>query len=329
MQGEDLALTGELTAQNVGARSVISLRAVVLLNVTVDPTILPGIAAPIGSLALLSGSGVWQKTGAGATAWTLLGGGSGTVGPGTVNHLSKFTAANAVGDSQITDNGSDIDVHAAGALSLTAATGAELIGAAGLNLQGGNNTVLGAANALVANAGTTIDVNAGSDLQLAAGGDLIQGAAGILNASAFGMSFVSTGVGSNIGMSTTDGNIELHSAVTGGPGNLVLQADNGAASLLANTTITVAGGGLIGVSTPGDVAVSGTSSVTISAGGGPVDINGAGPIVIDSVAPIIVSNAAGHPVGFYGSAGVAQQAGVPVTAAGIHAALVALGLITP
>lgn len=35
-----------------------------------------------------------------------------------------------------------------------------------------------------------------------------------------------------------------------------------------------------------------------------------------------------HPIGFYGATPVAQQTGVAVTAAGVHAALVALGLIT-
>ena len=37
---------------------------------------------------------------------------------------------------------------------------------------------------------------------------------------------------------------------------------------------------------------------------------------------------ASETVGFYGSTGVALQTGVAVSAAGIHAALVALGLIT-
>lgn len=41
-----------------------------------------------------------------------------------------------------------------------------------------------------------------------------------------------------------------------------------------------------------------------------------------------VANAATETVGFYGSVGVALQTGVAVDAAGIHAALVALGLIT-
>lgn len=383
MQGEDLSLTGDVTAENIAARSIISLRNVVLLNVTVDPSIAPGIAAPLGSLALLSGTGAWQKTGAPNTAWTPIGGGGGVVGPGTVDHVSKFTAANAVGDSQITDDGANIDVHAAGALSLTAATGAELIGAAGLNLQGGNNSVLGAANAVLvqagttgtmqsggaltlqstgatvnvdalgsamaltaassflASAGTTADVNAaakvtvtaGADLELAATGSLILGTAADVNASSLdGMSFVTVNPGANIGLSTAEGNIELHSAVTGAAGDLILSADHGNAQLLANGVsgnITVSGPGNINITTPQNVGINGSASVTVTAAGGTIDINGAGPIVIDAVAPTIISNDPAHPVGFYGTAGVAQQAGVPVTAAGIHAALVALGLITP
>lgn len=48
--------------------------------------------------------------------------------------------------------------------------------------------------------------------------------------------------------------------------------------------------------------------------------------------PFLVANEdlqhTGDSVGFYGTLAVAQQTGVPVTAAGIHAALVALGLFT-
>jgi hypothetical protein len=41
-----------------------------------------------------------------------------------------------------------------------------------------------------------------------------------------------------------------------------------------------------------------------------------------------IGNAGADTVGFYGHAGIAQQTGVAVSTAGIHAALVALGLIT-
>lgn len=40
--------------------------------------------------------------------------GSGTVGPSTANTIAKFTAANTVGDSQITDDGTDITIAGSG-----------------------------------------------------------------------------------------------------------------------------------------------------------------------------------------------------------------------
>ena len=43
---------------------------------------------------------------------------------------------------------------------------------------------------------------------------------------------------------------------------------------------------------------------------------------------VVVGNKTTEPLGFYGVPGVALQTGVAVSAAGIHAALVALGLIT-
>ena len=51
-------------------------------------------------------------------------------------------------------------------------------------------------------------------------------------------------------------------------------------------------------------------------------------VVTGGTAGAIVGKSATEVVGFYGSTGVAQQTGVAVSAAGIHAALVALGLIT-
>ncbi len=42
----------------------------------------------------------------------------------------------------------------------------------------------------------------------------------------------------------------------------------------------------------------------------------------------IVAGSASETLGFYGITGVALQTGVAVSAAGVHAALVALGLIT-
>ena len=43
---------------------------------------------------------------------------------------------------------------------------------------------------------------------------------------------------------------------------------------------------------------------------------------------VVVGSKSTETLGFYGSTGVALQTGVAVSAAGVHAALVALGLIT-
>lgn len=179
---------------------------------------------------------------------------------------------------------------------------------------------------------TGMTLTGGGDLELAATGSLILGTAADINASSLdGMSFVTVNPGANIALSTAEGNIELHSGVTGAAGDLVLSADHGNASLLANGAsgnITVAGPGLISISTPSNISVTGALSVTVSAGAGPVDVNGLGPVTIDGTNGTVLGGA-GHSVGFYGSVGVVKQVGVPVTAAGIHAALVALNLIAP
>lgn len=51
-------------------------------------------------------------------------------------------------------------------------------------------------------------------------------------------------------------------------------------------------------------------------------------VMTGGTAGSIVGKSATETVGFYGSTGVVLQTGVAVSAAGIHAALVALGLIT-
>lgn len=45
------------------------------ITVDADPSAGAGTVAPIGTTALLEGGGVFNKTGAGNTAWTSLGGG--------------------------------------------------------------------------------------------------------------------------------------------------------------------------------------------------------------------------------------------------------------
>jgi hypothetical protein len=77
-----------------------------------------------------------------------------------------------------------------------------------------------------------------------------------------------------------------------------------------------AGTGLVVVNSDGTVSVTGNSDVT-------------GTLTVSSHIEIDGNlNHDGSNVGFYGTAPVAQQTGVAVSAAGIHAALVNLGLIT-
>jgi hypothetical protein len=71
-----------------------------------------------------------------------------------------------------------------------------------------------------------------------------------------------------------------------------------------------------------------------AAPGGPLPVsygNGSGATVTLTTAArnALSVNPSGGPLGFYGATPVAKQIGVPITAAGIHAALTALGLIAP
>lgn len=116
-------------------------------------------------------------------------------------------------------------------------------------------------------------------------------------------------------------------AVTAGT-TLTLTGGTGASLLTNAGNIVIAGPALVSMSTPADVSISGASSVTIAAGAGPVDVNGLGPVTIDGTNGTVLGGV-GHSVGFYGSVGVVRQVGVPVTAPGIYAALVALNLIAP
>ena len=91
-----------------------------------------------------------------------------------------------------------------------------------------------------------------------------------------------------------------------------LQVDASAATSITGVKITAgaAGGGVA-------IAAIGETNVILS-------LNGAGT----GAASGVRLGAAGGRVGFYGTTPIALQTGVAVTAAGIHAALVALGLIT-
>lgn len=85
---------------------------------------------------------------------------------------------------------------------------------------------------------------------------------------------------------------------------------------------TVAEGNWSGAATPAQIrfAITRLGSTT------PVEavVLGSAGLILDANTPLY---AQGN-VGFYGTAPIAKQTGVPVTAAGVHAALVALGLIS-
>ncbi len=112
-QGDDGTFSGDVTAANLASRGVVDIGRVRLLSVPSDPSVPPGVPAPLGSLALLAGGvGLWQKTAAPPTSWSLITGGGGFVGPGTPDQLAKFTGVNAIGDSQIVDDGTDVGILA-------------------------------------------------------------------------------------------------------------------------------------------------------------------------------------------------------------------------
>lgn len=94
---------------------------------------------------------------------------------------------------------------------------------------------------------------------------------------------------------------------------------DGASSFAAVTATTISGTALTvtSVVATGNVALTGNLTITDTKN-----------IVLSAVTGTQFGTAAGQKLAFYGAAPLAQQTGVAVTAGGIHAALVALGLIT-
>jgi hypothetical protein len=80
MLKDDAQFSGDCTAETFLARLLLGLGNVELRWFTADPTV-TGVDAPIGSLGLrVAGAlGVYQKTGAATTAWTLLASAAGVV----------------------------------------------------------------------------------------------------------------------------------------------------------------------------------------------------------------------------------------------------------
>jgi len=167
-------------------------------------------------------------------------GGSGTVGPGTVNRVAKFTAATVVGDSGISDNGTTVSIAATEFISSPrAGTNCEIFGGgagAALAAGGERNSALGR-NALASNvtgdditavgyqalqlatagpntaigsgalgavtsgtANTALGLNAGGSQSTQIGGTFLGSNAGAANATAF-----STFIGADAGAANTSG----------------------------------------------------------------------------------------------------------------------------
>lgn len=81
--------------------------------------------------------------------------------------------------------------------------------------------------------------------------------------------------------------------------------------------------GLLAFDTSGNVSTAGNALATK---GGDIHTRG-GPITVQTALGASVHSLDASGLGFFGAAAGAKQTGVPVTAAGIHAALVTLGLI--
>lgn len=126
---------------------------------------------------------------------------------------------------------------------------------------------------------------------------------------------------------TGDGGITIRTAGGGsggisiidhGDGGLTLQSSSGFVSVSAGTALGMAG------ATASLIATTGNASVVATHAGAKVILSDLG----GTSDGIQVGNSAASKVGLYGTAPIAKQTGVAVTAAAIHAALVALGVFS-
>lgn len=102
-------------------------------------------------------------------------------------------------------------------------------------------------------------------------------------------------------------------------------ADLDAVDDMAGMTYLASAGDGLQLATAGEMDLSGQDGVILTGGGTEFRVQSTG---VSFVGAAQIGGNPLSPIGFYGHTKVAQQTGVPVTAAGIHAALVALGLIT-
>jgi hypothetical protein len=315
-----------------------------------------------GRFQVTSGNGTAATNGAGGAVNLTAGNGVGTGVGGALN----LTAGNAVNGAAgaMTFNAGSSSSASGGALTLNAGTGATTGGAisftAGPGFTGGNMTFnAGTANGTGSgNTGGSITFSGGGSTSSANAGDLIfsGGACGSGSGSGFrggnvvitsgssdfgpaGSFTCQTALGSTGSGSVTfetgqafggkSGDINLITGVSGfllseDAGNLIYTG--GATGSDDDDFSGTAGGGIFtGGYGSGSAGVGG--SFTFTAGGGNAT-NGSINLATVSGTSIQLADNGARQLGFFGATPVAKPTGVAVTAAGIHAALVSLGLIS-
>lgn len=190
------------------------------------------------------------------------------------------------------------------------------------------------------NAGSSVDLSnySGAQVHLTAT-DITEGAGIKLKADGLGQFVMDNDVGgllevSELGQPLTlvsdNGNVEIVSNIDSGRvrirsdhsgGQVVIEAEGDSGTI----TVEAAGtGGTVNIQAGSSDADGGNLKINVTALGQASLFAGQLVTLASDTAVLLDAPAAG----FFGHTPVAQPSGVPVTAAGIHAALVALGLIT-
>lgn len=222
-------------------------------------------------------------------------------------------------------------------LSLEATQGGDLIlnsasGEVKLTSPNGTLSLNGTVSSIIKTEGVFIPLHLNPTGQLLAnpalGIDLVANGNFVASGNS-GLQLIGPGAG---GFFVTGGGLSF---VGGGGGGVLIDAGDGLATTLDNS-----GGGQTKIDSSGPVGgtlidSSGGGGVVVdsSNGGGGTFINssgGAGTIVgcSGSAAGTLIGATSGENVGFFGTPPVVRPNGVAITAAGLHAALVSLGLIT-
>jgi hypothetical protein len=278
--------------------------AVIFVDTNPDTVVI----GPFGQVAIALDTGTAYQNTDGDKAWSLWSpGGGGGVGPGTLNTLAKFTPDGThVGDSQITDDGTDVLANVSGGVTLASFDNMILASNATLAAAATKATVTGNGNTFVDDAklyapnGCALVESLFSNVK-ASGDVLVESTAANLRLQA---------LAAIAHLQATTTNVDAIGTVTIEGATATVNATN----VEGTTTVS---GELVSIHAR-------TLGVEISATAGGVDIEADAP---DAVR--VQSNAAGL-LGFLGSPGVVLQTlpAIPTTAE-IRALLVAYGLCAP